>query len=209
MLVFWKKNEKEERELRKKAEKEALEQLRQEEERREAQRQARKLNFLITQTELYSHFIGRKIKQDTGEDEETAVPESEKPTPTPERQQQNGDEEDQEELDITGSAEEQAFGEIDFDEGKKKLQLRITSSVYKKITRKKIDIVINQPFFLFFCGEPNYMVLLLQRMKRNFENRHAVVHKMHWLNNVNRQEHLMKVLVNDVWLLVMHPPIFL
>lgn len=74
MLLFWKKNEKEERELRKKAEKEALDRLKQEEERREAQRQARKLNFLITQTELYSHFIGRKIKQDTGEDEETAQP---------------------------------------------------------------------------------------------------------------------------------------
>lgn len=74
MLLFWKKNEKEERELRKKAEKEALDRLKQEEERREAQRQARKLNFLITQTELYSHFIGRKIKQDTEEDEETAQP---------------------------------------------------------------------------------------------------------------------------------------
>ncbi|KAI7905492.1 SNF2 family N-terminal domain-containing protein [Cokeromyces recurvatus] len=76
MLLFWKKNEKEERELRKKAEKEALDRLKQEEERREAQRQARKLNFLITQTELYSHFIGRKIKQDTEEDEETALPAS-------------------------------------------------------------------------------------------------------------------------------------
>lgn len=74
MLLFWKKNEKEERELRKKAEKEALDRLKQEEERREAQRQARKLNFLITQTELYSHFIGRKIKQDTGEDDDTAQP---------------------------------------------------------------------------------------------------------------------------------------
>lgn len=74
MLLFWKKNEKEERELRKKAEKEALDRLKQEEERRESQRQARKLNFLITQTELYSHFIGRKIKQDNEEDDETAMP---------------------------------------------------------------------------------------------------------------------------------------
>ncbi|CAO3683059.1 unnamed protein product [Rhizopus stolonifer] len=74
MQLFWKKNEKEERELRKKAEKEALDRLKQEEERREAQRQARKLNFLITQTELYSHFIGRKIKQDTEEDDDTAQP---------------------------------------------------------------------------------------------------------------------------------------
>ncbi|KAJ2690101.1 putative DNA helicase ino80, partial [Coemansia sp. RSA 1285] len=61
MLMFWKRYEKEERELRKKAEKEAAERQKQEEEAREARRQARKLNFLITQTELYSHFIGDKI----------------------------------------------------------------------------------------------------------------------------------------------------
>ncbi|CAJ0626045.1 11028_t:CDS:10 [Entrophospora sp. SA101] len=60
-LGFWRKNEKEERECRKKAEKEAMEKLRVEEEMREARRQARKLNFLITQTELYSHFVGKKI----------------------------------------------------------------------------------------------------------------------------------------------------
>jgi len=61
MLIFWKRNEREERDLRKKAEKEAIEKLRIEEEMREARRQARKLNFLIKQTELYSHFIGKKI----------------------------------------------------------------------------------------------------------------------------------------------------
>ncbi|PBP26588.1 putative DNA helicase ino-80 [Diplocarpon rosae] len=33
---------------------------------REANRQKRKLNFLISQTELYSHFIGKKIKTDEG-----------------------------------------------------------------------------------------------------------------------------------------------
>jgi DNA helicase INO80 len=55
-------NEKRERESRKKAEKEALEKAKKEEDMREAQRQARKLNFLITQTELYSHFVGDKIK---------------------------------------------------------------------------------------------------------------------------------------------------
>lgn len=60
MLAFWKKNEREERELRKRAEKEAAERRRVEEEQREARRQAKKLNFLITQTELYSHFVGRK-----------------------------------------------------------------------------------------------------------------------------------------------------
>lgn len=65
MLLFWKRNEKEERELRRKAEKEALEQIKKEEEEREARRQARKLDFLITQTELYSHFIGRKLSAGT------------------------------------------------------------------------------------------------------------------------------------------------
>lgn len=62
MIAFWKKNEREERDLRRKAEKEALEQARKLEEERESRRQARKLNFLITQTELYSHFVGSKIK---------------------------------------------------------------------------------------------------------------------------------------------------
>lgn len=62
MSNFWKKNEREERDFKKKAEREALEQARKEEEARESKRQAKKLNFLLTQTELYSHFIGRKIK---------------------------------------------------------------------------------------------------------------------------------------------------
>ncbi len=60
MLGFWRKNEREERDLRKRAEKEAQEKRRLEEEQREARRQAKKLNFLITQTELYSHFVGKK-----------------------------------------------------------------------------------------------------------------------------------------------------
>lgn len=61
MLTFWRRNEREERELRKKAEKEAQDQAKREEEAREARRQARKLNFLISQTELYTHFIANKI----------------------------------------------------------------------------------------------------------------------------------------------------
>lgn len=68
MLVFWKKNEKEELAARKKAEKEALDRAKAEEEARESKRQARKLNFLLTQTELYSHFIGKKIKTHEAED---------------------------------------------------------------------------------------------------------------------------------------------
>ena len=64
MMGFWKRNEREERDLRKAAEKQELENQRREEADREAARQKRKLNFLISQTELYSHFIGKKIKTD-------------------------------------------------------------------------------------------------------------------------------------------------
>src|SRR5271168_3756481 len=70
MLYFWRKNEREERDLRKKAEKEAIDRAKREEELREARRQARKLNFLITQTELYSHFVGKKV----GGQDETGTP---------------------------------------------------------------------------------------------------------------------------------------
>ncbi|CDO72378.1 hypothetical protein BN946_scf184977.g77 [Trametes cinnabarina] len=62
MLVFWKKNEKEERDVRRREKKEAIDRARIEEEKREAARQARKLEFLISQTELYSHFVGNKLK---------------------------------------------------------------------------------------------------------------------------------------------------
>ncbi|KAF9431688.1 putative DNA helicase ino80 [Entomortierella beljakovae] len=83
MLIFWKRNEREERDLRKKAEKEAIEKLRIEEEMREARRQARKLNFLITQTELYSHFIGKKIGTEAAEADDDAAPVRMQPTQEP------------------------------------------------------------------------------------------------------------------------------
>lgn len=54
---FWKRFEREEREGRRKAERELVEERRREEERREERRQARKLQFLVNQTELYSHFV--------------------------------------------------------------------------------------------------------------------------------------------------------
>ena len=76
MLLYWRKNEKDELAARKKAEKEALDRAKAEEEAREAKRQARKLNFLLTQTELYSHFIGKKIKTkeaEAGEGENVAM----------------------------------------------------------------------------------------------------------------------------------------
>jgi DNA helicase INO80 len=77
MLVFWKKNEREERDVRKREQKEAIDRARIEEEKREAARQARKLEFLISQTELYSHFVGNKLKSKlltSPEDESTAHP---------------------------------------------------------------------------------------------------------------------------------------
>ncbi|KAF9914732.1 putative DNA helicase ino80 [Lobosporangium transversale] len=83
MLFFWKRNEREEREMRKKAEKEAIEKLRIEEEMREARRQARKLNFLITQTELYSHFIGKKIGTEAAEADDDAAPVRMQPSKEP------------------------------------------------------------------------------------------------------------------------------
>ena len=64
MMSFWKRNEREERDLRRAAEKQELENAKKAEADREANRQKRKLNFLISQTELYSHFIGKKIKTD-------------------------------------------------------------------------------------------------------------------------------------------------
>ena len=62
MMSFWKRNEREERDMRRMAEKQELESAKKAEAERESNRQKRKLNFLISQTELYSHFIGRKIK---------------------------------------------------------------------------------------------------------------------------------------------------
>lgn len=64
MMSFWKRNEREERDLRRIAERKEIEDAKKAEAEREANRQKRKLNFLISQTELYSHFIGRKIKTD-------------------------------------------------------------------------------------------------------------------------------------------------
>ena len=64
MMGFWKRNEREERDMRRVAEKQELDNAKKAEADREANRQKRKLNFLISQTELYSHFVGSKIKTD-------------------------------------------------------------------------------------------------------------------------------------------------
>jgi DNA helicase INO80 len=69
MLGFWKRNERDEREGRKVAERQELDKAKKAEQEREANRQKRKLNFLISQTELYSHFIRKKVKTDDYERE--------------------------------------------------------------------------------------------------------------------------------------------
>ncbi|XP_021724191.1 DNA helicase INO80-like [Chenopodium quinoa] len=60
MVVYWKRLEKEMAEVRKREEKEAAEALKREREQEEARRQKKRLDFLLSQTELYSHFMQNK-----------------------------------------------------------------------------------------------------------------------------------------------------
>ncbi|KIW76047.1 hypothetical protein Z517_10792 [Fonsecaea pedrosoi CBS 271.37] len=88
MMSFWKRNEREERDLRRLAERKEIEDAKKAEADREANRQKRKLNFLISQTEIYSHFIGRKIKTDEIEratDDAEVAGAVEKRVPAPDR----------------------------------------------------------------------------------------------------------------------------
>ncbi|XP_053689861.1 chromatin-remodeling ATPase INO80 [Sabethes cyaneus] len=61
MQGYWKRYDRVERETRRRMEKEAEEQRKIDIEMVEAKRQQRKLNFLITQTELYAHFMSKKL----------------------------------------------------------------------------------------------------------------------------------------------------
>lgn len=61
MQGYWKRYDRVERETRRRMEKEAEEQRKIDVEIVEAKRQQRKLNFLITQTELYAHFMSKKL----------------------------------------------------------------------------------------------------------------------------------------------------
>ncbi|ELR24689.1 SNF2 family Nterminal domain containing protein [Acanthamoeba castellanii str. Neff] len=79
MAVWWRKHDKEQRAALKKRAAEDRKKKKEEDERREAQRQQKKLNFLITQTELYSYFIGRKMP---GQESSTATAEG-VPAPPP------------------------------------------------------------------------------------------------------------------------------
>ncbi|XP_072030901.1 chromatin-remodeling ATPase INO80-like [Amphiura filiformis] len=81
MMAFWKHYDKVEKEHRKKAEKEAQEQRRLDDEIREAKRTQRKLNFLITQTELYAHFMSSKLTGDGPEEKEKILSRLEDNTP--------------------------------------------------------------------------------------------------------------------------------
>lgn len=59
--------------MRKKEEKEAAEALKRDQELREARRQQQRLNFLLTQTELYSHFMQNKMSGMPGEGGQDAL----------------------------------------------------------------------------------------------------------------------------------------
>ncbi|XP_055340883.1 chromatin-remodeling ATPase INO80-like [Paramacrobiotus metropolitanus] len=61
MFARWKVIDKEERKYKRLQERQEVEQKRIDLEMQEARRQQRKLNFLLTQTELYAHFMGKKI----------------------------------------------------------------------------------------------------------------------------------------------------
>ncbi|XP_018355719.1 PREDICTED: putative DNA helicase Ino80 isoform X1 [Trachymyrmex septentrionalis] len=69
MQTYWKRYDRVERETRRRLEKEAEEQRKMDVELIEAKRQQRKLNFLITQTELYAHFMSRKIDKASTEEQ--------------------------------------------------------------------------------------------------------------------------------------------
>lgn len=70
-LAYWKRSKRVDREIRRKLEKEAEEQRKMDFELVEAKRQQRKLNFLITQTELYAHFMSKKL--DTSAEEQLRI----------------------------------------------------------------------------------------------------------------------------------------
>lgn len=68
-IAYWKRCRRADRELKRKYEKEAEEQRKMDFELIEAKRQQRKLNFLITQTELYAHFMSKKLGEASPEEQ--------------------------------------------------------------------------------------------------------------------------------------------
>jgi DNA helicase INO80 len=74
MQAFWKQADRVERENKKRREKEAEEQRKLKEEIMEAKRKQRNLNFIITQTELYSYLMSRRLsKSPVSEEEESRI----------------------------------------------------------------------------------------------------------------------------------------
>ncbi|GHP08015.1 hypothetical protein PPROV_000675700 [Pycnococcus provasolii] len=63
--TFFRKQQRERADDRRREEKRAAEHRKKEEELREQRRQQQRLNFLLTQTELYSHFVGRGKQSDS------------------------------------------------------------------------------------------------------------------------------------------------
>jgi len=72
MLAYWRKIDRVERQQRRQQERQAEERHKMDVQLLEAKRQQRKLNFLITQTELYAHFIAKKDSNEQ-KDEEKAI----------------------------------------------------------------------------------------------------------------------------------------
>ena len=113
MMSFWKRNEREERDLRRMAERKEIEDAKKAEADREANRQKRKLNFLISQTELYSHFISRKIKTD---EIERATDDPEVASSGPKsKHNESGAGNGMEDMDDHGNHQVTKFEDLDFD----------------------------------------------------------------------------------------------
>ncbi|KAL6944514.1 hypothetical protein ACO0RG_001251 [Hanseniaspora osmophila] len=113
MSSYWKRNERDEKELKKKREKELLERAKKEEEEKEKQRQAKQLEFLLTKSEMVSHFIAKKVKTSEHEKAHNSATNLTELANTP----HDGDEERPNiELDLTGEIQaETQLHEIDFD----------------------------------------------------------------------------------------------
>ena len=76
MQAYWRHYDRIVSKQRKQQEKELEEQQKIDVQLMEAKRQQRKLNFLITQTELYAHFIANKMSSSTGEESQQEVDEN-------------------------------------------------------------------------------------------------------------------------------------
>jgi DNA helicase INO80 len=73
MVVYWRKREKELAELKKKKEKLEAEIRKREDEERETLLQRKRLEFLMRQSDIYAHFMAKKLGMVDNEDEHTAI----------------------------------------------------------------------------------------------------------------------------------------